>query len=128
VFPAPSFFWYNELSRRSALMALKYLFYFLVGGTVITTVTYFAGHSKNLLAAFFANLPVITLITFVTVYHQAGDKAVTPYAKGLLIMLFPWLSYIFAIMVLTPRLGFPLSLATGFALYFFLAYIVIVIF
>jgi hypothetical protein len=43
-------------------------------------------------------------------------------------MLFPWLSYIFAIMVFTPRLGFPLSLAGGFALYLFLAYFAIAIF
>jgi hypothetical protein len=127
--PGPSFFWYNELSQISAaLMAIKYLFYFLVGGTVITVVTYFASHSKTLLAAFFANLPVITLITFLTIYHEAGEKAVTPYAKGLLIMLFPWLSYIFAIMVLTPRIGFPLSLATGFGLYLFLAYFALVTF
>jgi uncharacterized membrane protein (GlpM family) len=127
--PGPSFFWYNELSRRSAaLMTIQYLFYFLVGGMVITVVTYFASHSKTLLAAFFANLPVITLITFLTIYHEAGEKAVTPYAKGLLIMLFPWLSYIFAIIMLTPRLGFPLSLATGFALYLFLAYFAIRIF
>jgi uncharacterized membrane protein (GlpM family) len=109
-------------------MAVKYLIYFLVGGTVITVVTYFASHSKPLLAAFFANLPVITLITFLTIYHEAGEKAVTPYAKGLLVMLFPWLSYIFAIMVFTPRLGFPLSLAGGFALYLFLAYFAIAIF
>jgi uncharacterized membrane protein (GlpM family) len=129
VVPGCAFFWYNELSRRSAaLMAIKYLFYFLVGGTVITTVTYFASHSKTLLAAFFANLPVITLITFLTIYHEAGGKAVTSYAKGLLVMLFPWLAYIFAVIVLTPRLGFPLSLATGFALYLFLAYFAIVVF
>jgi uncharacterized membrane protein (GlpM family) len=109
-------------------MVIKYLFYFLVGGTVITVVTYFASHSRPLLAAFFANLPVMTLITFLTIYHEAGEKAVTPYAKGLLIMLFPWLAYIFAIMMLTPRLGFPFSLATGFALYLFLAYFAIVFF
>ncbi len=109
-------------------MVMKYLFYFLAGGTIISVVTYLASNSRPLLAAFFANLPVMTLITFLTIYHEAGEKALTPYAKGLLIMLFPWLSYLFTIMLLTPRLGFPVSLAAGFSLYLFLAYVVIRIF
>ena len=106
-------------------MPLKYIIYFLIGGTVISTVTYFASHSKSLLAAFFANMPIITLITFLTIYHEVGQMAVVPYAKGLLIMMLPWLTYIFAIILLTPRLGFFPSLLTGFALYMTIAFIII---
>jgi uncharacterized membrane protein (GlpM family) len=104
---------------------LKYVLYFLLGGAMVTVVTYFASHAKGLLAAFFANLPIITLITFLTIYSESGEKAVVSYAQGLLIMLFPWLAYIFSVIFLAPRLGMIPSLAVGLALYLSLAYAII---
>ncbi len=106
-------------------MELKYVLYFLIGGTVISVVTYFASHARPLLAAFMANMPVITLVTFLTIYHEAGQKAIVPYAKGLIMMMLPWFAYIFSIIVLTPRLGFLPSLTTGFILYIFFALIIL---
>ncbi len=106
-------------------MGLKYVLYFLIGGMVISVVTYFASHARPLLAAFLANLPVITLVTFLTIHHEAGQKVIVPYAKGLVMMMLPWLTYIFAIIVLTPRLGFLPSLTTGFALYVVFALIIL---
>ncbi len=106
-------------------MELKYFLYFLIGGTVISVVTYFASHSRPLLAAFLANMPVITLVTFITIHHEAGQKVIVPYARGLVIMMLPWLAYIFAIIFLTPRLGFIPSLITGFTLYVVFALIIL---
>lgn len=106
-------------------MELKYIIYFLIGGTVVSLVTYLAGSAKGLLAAFFANLPVITLITFLTIYSNAGEKAVVEYAKGLIFMLFPWLAYIFSVIFLTQRIGLMPSLAIGLASYFILSYLII---
>jgi len=106
-------------------MEIKYLIYFLIGGAVVSLVTYFAGTAKGLLAAFFANLPVITFITFLTVYSDAGEKAVVDYAKGLIIMLFPWLAYIFSVIFLTQRIGLFPSLAIGLASYFIFSYLII---
>ncbi|MEW6418407.1 MAG: DUF3147 family protein [Nitrospirota bacterium] len=105
-------------------MEIKNFLYFLIGGISVSIVTYFASHAKGLLAAFFANLPVITLITFLTVYHESGHKDVLSYAKGLLIMLPPWLAYIFAVIFLTPRSGFIPSLIIGISLYLLLAYLI----
>ncbi len=106
-------------------MAVKYVIYFLIGGTIISVVTYFASHSRTLVAAFFANLPVMTLITFLTIYYEAGQRAVVPYAHGLIIMLFPWLAYIGTVILLAPRIGVIVSLLGGISLYLFLAYIII---
>jgi|SRR5208283_270171 len=106
-------------------MELKYVLYFLIGGMVISVVTYFASHARPLQAAFIANMPVITLVTFLTIYHEAGQKAIVPYGKGLVMMMLPWFTYIFAIIVLTPRLGFLPSLTTGFTLYVVLALIIL---
>ncbi|MEW6214612.1 MAG: DUF3147 domain-containing protein [Nitrospirota bacterium] len=104
---------------------MKYFLYFLTGGVIVSVVTYFASQAKGLLAAFVANLPVITLITFLTIYFESGQKAVVSYAEGLIIMLFPWLAYIFAIIFLTLRLGFIASLIIGISLYLLLAYLII---
>jgi hypothetical protein len=107
-------------------MEIKYLLYFLLGGTIVSTVTYFASHSNGLVAAFFANLPVITLTTFLMIYFESGHASVVTYAQGLIIMLFPWLAYIFAIIFLTDRIGFIPSLIIGFSLYLLLAYLIII--
>jgi len=106
-------------------MEIKYFLYFLIGGAIVSLVTYFASQAKGLLAAFVANLPVITLITFLTIYFESGQKAVVAYAEGLIIMLLPWLAYIFAIILLTYRLGFIPSLLVGVSLYLALAWLII---
>src|SRR5208283_3487812 len=106
-------------------MELKYVLYFLIGGMVISVVTYFASHARPLLAAFLANMPVITLVTFLTIYHEAGQKVIVPYAKGLVLMILPWFTYIFAVIFLTPRLGFIPSITTGFTLYVVFALIIL---
>jgi uncharacterized membrane protein (GlpM family) len=105
-------------------MEIKYLLYFLIGGLVVSIVTYFASQAKGLLAAFLANLPVITMITFLTIYFESGQKAVVSYAEGLIIMLFPWLAYIFSVIFLTKRFGFIPSLIIGISLYLSCAYFI----
>ncbi|MEW6001645.1 MAG: DUF3147 domain-containing protein [Nitrospirota bacterium] len=104
---------------------IKYFLYFLTGGTIVSIVTYLASHAKGLLAAFFANLPIVTFITFLTIYYESGQRAIVSYAEGLIIMLFPWLAYIFAIIFLTQRLGFIPSIIIGISLYLLLAYLII---
>ena len=75
-------------------MALKYFIYFLLGGIIVSAVTYFANNSKGLFAAFVGTLPIITISTFLLIYFNSGQGAVIAYAKGLLIMIIPWLIFI----------------------------------
>ncbi len=105
-------------------MEIKYFFYFLTGGIVVSVVTFFASHAKGLLAAFLANLPVVTMITFLTIYFESGQKAVVSYAEGLIIMLFPWLAYIFSVVFLTRKTGFLPALIIGISLYLVCAYFI----
>jgi uncharacterized membrane protein (GlpM family) len=106
-------------------MEIKYLLYFFLGGSVVSLVSYFASHSKGLIAAFFANLPVITFVTFLIIYLESGQENVIIYAKSLLIMLFPWLVYIFAVILLSSRIGVIPSLLAGLTLYLLSAYLII---
>ncbi len=104
---------------------MRYLFYFVIGGAAVSLVTYLANQSRGLTAAFVANLPIITAMTFTLIYLQSGQKAVLSYAGGLIVMLFPWLTYIFSVILLTPRLGFFPSIATGVSLYLVTSYFIV---
>jgi len=108
-------------------MEAKYIFYFLIGGAMVSLITYLAGSAKGLLAAFFANLPIITFITFLTIYADAGEKAVVDYARYLIIMVIPWFAYIFSVIFLTQRIGFIPSLALGLVSYFMFSYLIMTI-
>ena len=106
---------------------MKYFIYVLIGGSLVSGVTYFASHARGLTAAFLANLPVLTLITFLTIYYQSGQPAVMDYAKGLLVMLFPWFAYITSLMLLSPRIGVIPSLGVGLTAYLVLAFAIIIL-
>jgi hypothetical protein len=54
---------------------------------------------------------------------ESGQKAVISYAKGLIIMLFPWLAYILSVIVLTGRFGLIASLVIGVSLYILTAFL-----
>ena len=99
-------------------MNIKLLFlYFLLGGTVVSLVTYFGSQAKGLLAAFIATFPAITVITLCTIYLGSGTSAATSYFKGMLILLPAWLLYSLSVLYLLPRLGLLPSLIIGISLY-----------
>jgi hypothetical protein len=59
------------------------------------------------------------------IYFESGQKAVISYAKGLIIMLLPWLAYILSVIVLTGRFGLIASLVIGVSLYILTAFFII---
>lgn len=90
---------------------MKYLIYFLVGGTVVTLVTYVGGSGRSLLSAFIATFPAITLLTSIFIYMEAGNQPTVDYVKGLLIFAPAWFGYLLSLLVLLPRLGLVSSIA-----------------
>jgi len=97
-------------------MRLQYILYFLFGGIITSGVTYLAHQSRGMLAAFVGTLPLITISTFVLVYLQSGQGAVVAYAKGLIVMIFPWMVFILSVIFLIPRITFIYALAAGLCL------------
>jgi len=97
-------------------MGPKYFLYFLFGGLITSAVTYLANNSRGLLAAFIGTLPMITISTFLLIYFNAGQTAVLAYAKGLIIMIIPWMIFILTVIFLSPRLNFLSSLVIGIIL------------
>jgi len=103
----------------------KYFLYFLFGGIITSAVTYFANTSRGLFAAFIGTLPAITISTFLLIYLNAGQAAVLTYAKGLIIMIIPWMVFILSVIFLTPKLNFIVSLAIGLVLQIVIALLIL---
>lgn len=109
-------------------MQLKnFIIHFLLGGTIVSLVTFIGSHGKGLLAAFIATFPTMTVITFSLLYHKSGQTATVSYAKGLLLMTPPWIVYVLCLIFLLPRIGFAKSIITGVSTYMILAGILSVV-
>ena len=98
--------------------------YFVIGGAIVTAVTYFGSHSKSQIAAFIAFLPSISVITLCTIYFASGMAEAVSYAKNMLILLPPWVLYVVGIIFLLPRIGLASSLIVSIAVYLGAAFLI----
>ncbi len=96
---------------------LSYVLYFLIGGTVVTTVAYVGAHADGMTAAFVASLPVLFIINVVLLYHTGGVTAGVSYARGALICAPVFVACVGLTMWLLPRLEMPWALLAGVFVY-----------
>ena len=109
-------------------MQLKtFILHFILGGTIVSVVTFIGSQGKGMLAAFVATFPTMTALTFALIYSKGGQVATVNYAKGLLLMTPPWIIYVLCLIFLLPRWGFAKSLIAGVLTYMILAGVVSVI-
>lgn len=107
-------------------MDLKMLpVYFVVGGAVVSAVTYFGSQGKGLLAAFVVMIPTISTITLCTIYLASGTGAAVSYAKGMLMLVPSWVLYIVCVILLLPRIGLAGSLIAGIGTYVTTAFLIV---
>ncbi len=99
-------------------MLMKLTLYFLIGGLVVSLVTYLGLAGRGLLSAFVATFPHISLVTFILIYFNGGVEYTISYAKGLLLFAPSWLAYVAAFMVLLPRTGFWTALSGSLGIFF----------
>ena len=97
--------------------------YFVLGGLVVSLVTYFGSQGKSELAVFIAFLPGTTLITLITIYLAGGTGAAVSYAKSMLILLPAWVLYVLGVIFLLPRLGLVVSMVVSVAVYLAAAFV-----
>jgi hypothetical protein len=98
--------------------------YFVIGGAIVSAATYFGSQAKGVLAAFIAFLPAISVVIVCSIYFASGTQAAVSYAKGMLMLLPPWVLYVLAIIFLLPRIGLAASLIVGVAAYLGIAFLV----
>lgn len=97
--------------------------YFVIGGLVVSVVTYFGSQGRSELAVFIAFLPSTTLITLCTIYLAGGTGAAVSYAKSMLVLLPAWVLYVVGVIFLLPRLGLVVSLLVSVAAYLAAAFV-----
>ena len=107
-------------------MDLKTLaLYFVIGGLTVAITVYFGSRGQGLLAAFTGAFPGVTVITFCAIYFQSGTASVVSYARGMLILLPPWILYVLGVMFLLPRIGLAATLVSSVVLYVIFALLII---
>ena len=84
----------------------KYGLYFILGGSLVSLSTYLGSHSKSFLAALASTLPVISGVTFILVYLNAGSAPTVSFAKNLIWLSPPWFLYVGTMIPAVPKLGF----------------------
>ena len=96
---------------------MKYVMYFLLGGTIVSVSTYLGSQGRSFLAAFASTFPAITGATFVLIYLNSGNEAIVNYAKNLLWFVPPWIVYVVTMIAGIPRFGFWPTMIGSLALY-----------
>jgi uncharacterized membrane protein (GlpM family) len=104
---------------------LKLLIYFLVGGSILTLVTYFGSKDKGILAAFIAMFPAVTTMSIITIYSEAGNLLVLDYIKGLLILSPVWIVFLLCVYFFLPKQGLLVALGAGVLVYLMVAVLLI---
>ena len=84
----------------------KYGLYFILGGSLVSLSTYLGSHSKSFLAALASTLPVISGVTFILVYLNAGSSPTVSFGKNLIWLSPPWFVYVGTMIAAVPKLGF----------------------
>lgn len=85
---------------------LRYTIYFVLGGLLVSISTYLGSHGKGFLAALASTLPVISGLTFILVYLNAGSAPTISFAKNLIWLSPPWFVYVGTMIVAVPKFGF----------------------
>ncbi len=91
--------------------------YFVIGGAVVSAVTYFGSHAKSQVAAFIVFLPVMSVITLCSIYFASGTEEAVSYTKSMLILVPPWVLYAVGVLFLLPRIGLAGSLVVSILVY-----------
>lgn len=110
--------------RRKKLHINLLLFYFIVGGIVVSATVFVGGEGKGLLAAFIALFPSVTVTTFLMIYLESGLSATLSYTKGLILLIPAWILYLLVFMYLMPKIGFAEALVLGISLYIVASFII----
>ena len=84
----------------------KYGLYFILGGSLVSLSTYLGSHSKSFLAALASTLPVISGVTFILIYLNAGASPTVSFGKNLIWLSPPWFVYVGTMIAAVPKLGF----------------------
>jgi uncharacterized membrane protein (GlpM family) len=112
--------------------ASEFILEFLIGGSVVTLISYFGSKGSGDLAAFITMFPSISTLGFYFVYRNGGNEAVMKFVQGFFLVVPSWILYIVLMYILCSRLSVIYSLVISVSSYmissFFLSKIKRIIF
>ena len=85
---------------------VRYGLYFILGGTLVSVSTYLGSHGRGFLAALASTLPIISGVTFILIFVNAGSAPTVSFAKHLIWLSPPWFVYVGTMIAFVPKLGF----------------------
>jgi len=98
-------------------MLFQYIIYFIIGGSLVCAITFVGASGRGYWAAFLAYFPLLTLLTIISIYAQAGVEPAVSYAQGLILMTLPLLLYLSFVIWFLPYLGLVVSLLLAVVVY-----------
>lgn len=85
---------------------VRYGMYFILGGTLVSVSTYLGSHGRGFMAALASTLPVISGVTFILIFVNAGSAPTVSFAKHMIWLSPPWFIYVGTMIAFVPKLGF----------------------
>lgn len=85
---------------------VRYGLYFVLGGTLVCASTYLGSHGRGFLAALASTLPIISGVTFILIFVNAGSAPTVSFAKHMICLSPPWFVYVGTMIAFVPKLGF----------------------
>jgi uncharacterized membrane protein (GlpM family) len=95
----------------------EFILEFLIGGTVVTLVSYFGSKGSGDLAAFITMFPSISTLGFYFVYKNGGNEAVMKFVQGFFLVVPSWILYVVLMYILSSRLHVIYSLVISVGSY-----------
>ncbi len=85
---------------------VRYGMYFILGGTLVSISTYLGSHGRGFMAALASTLPIISGVTFILIFVNAGSTPTVSFAKHMIWLSPPWFVYVGTMIAFVPKLGF----------------------
>lgn len=85
---------------------VRYGLYFVLGGTLVSVSTYLGSHGRGFLAALASTLPIISGVTFILIFANAGAAPTVSFARNMIWLSPPWFVYVGTMIAFVPKLGF----------------------
>ena len=101
---------------------LTYIFSFIAGGTITTSIIFFEASGYPLLSRLAALFPVFTWLSYLFIGNISGPEAVSSHSLFVLLgTLFSWVPYMFLVYWLAPKIGSEKAILLGLIVFVLLA-------
>ncbi|UTB32256.1 MAG: hypothetical protein NKF70_12270 [Methanobacterium sp. ERen5] len=100
---------------------LKFILYFLIGGSILALVAYLGSKDRGVMASFLTGAPIMTLLSVIAIYFESGNKCASDYLTGLLYLTPAWIIFLTIMLYLMANMKIIPSLIAGTIIYMIIA-------